>query len=228
MMLMDALSLFSCRIGLCFDRLGHRQAPEAVHLLSGRCGAWISPQAEPSGDVLGLGGAATPLKTQLNSSHQDLARLFLWVLREYEEVEPIILSGEKQLPPFPRGRRKGEKNKNKNKKPTKKHPHSPQWAKKMRSPSRRRRMPSWRPWTSKESSSYPLGQGWWSKKGDTPHPTSDCGVAAEPPHPTRDCGVAAEPPQRRHQGKAMPGASPAGMEGGTERNLTPLASKFPP
>lgn len=25
---------------------------------------------------------------------QDLARLFLWVVRNYEEVEPIILSGE--------------------------------------------------------------------------------------------------------------------------------------
>ena len=27
------------------------------------------------------------------SDLQDLARLFIWVLREYSEVEPIILSG---------------------------------------------------------------------------------------------------------------------------------------
>lgn len=34
---------------------------------------------------------------------QDLARLFLWVLREYDEVEPIILSGKAWLPPQERG-----------------------------------------------------------------------------------------------------------------------------
>lgn len=207
------LSLFSCRIGLCFDRLGHRQAPEAVHLLSGRCGAWISPQAEPSGDVLGLGGAATPLKTQLNSSHQDLARLFLWVLREYEEVEPIILSGEKQLPPFPRGRRKGEKNKNKNKKPTKKHPHSPQWAKKMRSPSRRRRMPSWRPWTSKESSSYPLGQGWWSKRGAPHIPLATVGSQQSPHIPPGTVGSQQSPPNADTRAKPCPEHPQPGWRG---------------
>lgn len=32
-------------------------------------------------------------------SPQDLARLFLWVLREYDEVEPIILSGKSQFTP---------------------------------------------------------------------------------------------------------------------------------
>lgn len=40
------------------------------------------------------------------SDFQDLARLFIWVLREYDEVEPIILSGGHPVAPLPlpRGR----------------------------------------------------------------------------------------------------------------------------
>lgn len=37
--------------------------------------------------------------SELSALPQDLARLFLWVLREYDEVEPIILSGKPWLPP---------------------------------------------------------------------------------------------------------------------------------
>lgn len=35
------------------------------------------------------------------SNFQDLARLFIWVLREYDEVEPIILSGGHPVAPLP-------------------------------------------------------------------------------------------------------------------------------
>lgn len=37
-------------------------------------------------------GTGKPLRQFIYSL--DLARLFLWVLREYNEIEPIILSGE--------------------------------------------------------------------------------------------------------------------------------------
>lgn len=37
-------------------------------------------------------GSGKPLRQFIYSL--DLARLFVWVLRNYEEVEPIILSGE--------------------------------------------------------------------------------------------------------------------------------------
>ena len=40
-------------------------------------------------------GSGTPLR-QFIYSH-DLARLFIWQLREYDDIEPVILSGEKQI-----------------------------------------------------------------------------------------------------------------------------------
>jgi GDP-L-fucose synthase len=40
---------------------------------------------------LTIWGSGTPLRQFIYS--QDLAKLFLWVLREYNEIEPIILSG---------------------------------------------------------------------------------------------------------------------------------------
>lgn len=44
------------------------------------------------GKPLVVWGSGTPRRQFIYSL--DLARLFLWVLREYPEVEPIILSGE--------------------------------------------------------------------------------------------------------------------------------------
>lgn len=44
------------------------------------------------GKPLVVWGSGTPRRQFIYSL--DLARLFLWVLREYNEVEPIILSGE--------------------------------------------------------------------------------------------------------------------------------------
>ncbi len=40
---------------------------------------------------LTIWGTGKPLRQFIYSL--DLARLFLWVLREYDEIEPIILSG---------------------------------------------------------------------------------------------------------------------------------------
>lgn len=37
-------------------------------------------------------GSGKPLRQFIYS--KDLARLFVWVLRSYEDVEPIILSGQ--------------------------------------------------------------------------------------------------------------------------------------
>jgi len=37
-------------------------------------------------------GSGKPLRQFIYSL--DLAKLFLWVLREYKEIDPIILSGE--------------------------------------------------------------------------------------------------------------------------------------
>ena len=34
-------------------------------------------------------------------SYQDVGRLLVWVLREYDEIEPIILSGEYSAVPTP-------------------------------------------------------------------------------------------------------------------------------
>lgn len=44
------------------------------------------------GKPLMVWGSGSPRRQFIYSL--DLARLFLWVLREYPEVEPIILSGE--------------------------------------------------------------------------------------------------------------------------------------
>jgi GDP-L-fucose synthase len=38
-----------------------------------------------------VGGTGKPLRQFIYS--RDLAKLFIWVLREYQETEPIILSG---------------------------------------------------------------------------------------------------------------------------------------
>jgi GDP-L-fucose synthase len=39
-----------------------------------------------------VSGTGTPLRQFIFS--QDLAKLFIWQLREYPEIDPIILSGE--------------------------------------------------------------------------------------------------------------------------------------
>lgn len=46
---------------------------------------------EKNGDTFVVLGSGKPLRQFIYSL--DLARLFLWVLRDYNEVEPIILSG---------------------------------------------------------------------------------------------------------------------------------------
>lgn len=113
------------------------------------------------------------------SDFQDLARLFIWVLREYDEVEPIILSGGHPVAPLPlpRGRthvcaegswgwewecggglgscKAGWRRPHLAVGP----PRSPQWARRMRSLSRRQPKPWWRPWTSTGRSLYPLALG---------------------------------------------------------------------
>nr|XP_031359982.1 GDP-L-fucose synthase isoform X2 [Lonchura striata domestica] len=96
--------------------------------------------AKQSGSALTVWGTGKPRRQFIYSL--DLARLFLWVLREYDEVEPIILSGEPWLPPrspFSMGEQ------------PRSFP-SPQWEKKMKSPSGKRQRPSRRPWNSGESS----------------------------------------------------------------------------
>uniref|UniRef100_A0A3Q1FHL7 GDP-L-fucose synthase n=1 Tax=Acanthochromis polyacanthus TaxID=80966 RepID=A0A3Q1FHL7_9TELE len=50
----------------------------------------VSPQARQEGKPLVVWGSGTPRRQFIYSL--DLARLFLWVLREYPEVDPIILS----------------------------------------------------------------------------------------------------------------------------------------
>ncbi|XP_031408786.1 GDP-L-fucose synthase isoform X3 [Meleagris gallopavo] len=97
--------------------------------------------AKQNGSALTVWGTGKPRRQFIYSL--DLARLFVWVLREYEEVEPIILSGKDKIP---RGRGKGGNN-GLSSSP------SPQWEKKMKSPSERLQRQSWRPWTSGESSS---------------------------------------------------------------------------
>ncbi|NWR49593.1 FCL synthase, partial [Regulus satrapa] len=52
--------------------------------------------AKQSGSALTVWGTGQPRRQFIYSL--DLARLFLWVLREYDEVEPIILSGKPWLP----------------------------------------------------------------------------------------------------------------------------------
>jgi nucleoside-diphosphate-sugar epimerase len=57
----------------------------------------IIPCDIPAGDdtPLTVWGSGTPLRQFVFS--QDLARLFIWVLREYKEIDPIILSvGEEE------------------------------------------------------------------------------------------------------------------------------------
>ncbi len=39
-----------------------------------------------------VAGTGTPLRQFIYS--RDLAKLFIWVLREYDEIDPVILSGE--------------------------------------------------------------------------------------------------------------------------------------
>ncbi|KAI4899146.1 hypothetical protein NFI96_013234 [Prochilodus magdalenae] len=54
--------------------------------------------AQKEGTPLQVWGSGRPLRQFIYSL--DLARLFLWVLREYDEVDPIILSGEHDLTEF--------------------------------------------------------------------------------------------------------------------------------
>lgn len=127
----------------------------------GGAGAWTPVRSEPTWVVLGSighpqgwvplrwegwGTAATPQEPF--APLQDLARLFLWVLREYDEVEPIILSGKPCPPPTlqPLFKRMGEQPQS---------CPSPQWEKKMKSPSEKQQRQSWRPWISGESLLYP-------------------------------------------------------------------------
>jgi GDP-L-fucose synthase len=39
-----------------------------------------------------VGGTGKPLRQFIYS--RDLAKLFIWTLREYQEIDPIILSGK--------------------------------------------------------------------------------------------------------------------------------------
>lgn len=43
-----------------------------------------------------VGGTGKPLRQFIYS--RDLAKLFIWQLREYEDVEPVILSGTNPAP----------------------------------------------------------------------------------------------------------------------------------
>ncbi len=47
--------------------------------------------AKERGEPLVVCGSGKALRQFIYS--EDLAKLFLWVLREYQEIEPIILSG---------------------------------------------------------------------------------------------------------------------------------------
>ncbi|KAG8542618.1 hypothetical protein GDO81_026409 [Engystomops pustulosus] len=49
-------------------------------------------RAKETGTALSIWGTGKPRRQFIYSL--DLARLFIWVLREYDEVDPIILSGE--------------------------------------------------------------------------------------------------------------------------------------
>ena len=56
---------------------------------------WIDRCAAENGTPFVVGGTGRPLRQFIYS--RDLAKLFIWQLREYESVEPIILSvGEEQ------------------------------------------------------------------------------------------------------------------------------------
>lgn len=151
-----------------------------VWVCGGGAGAWTPVRSEPTWVVLGSighpqgwvplrwegwGTAATPQEP--SAPPQDLARLFLWVLREYDEVEPIILSG-KPCPPLtlhPLFKRMGEQPQS--------YP-SPQWEKKMKSPSERQQRRSWRPWISGESLLYP------SLEASPPHLQGCCSMGGTP------------------------------------------------
>ena len=50
-----------------------------------------------------VSGTGKPLRQFIYS--YDLAKLFIWQLREYDDVEPVILSGTASLPPITRLRR---------------------------------------------------------------------------------------------------------------------------
>ena len=119
------------------------------------------------------------------SDRQDLARLFIWALREYDEVEPIILSGGRPAaPPHPHqpggtlsvpgaaeqgggfwGPGSGGLT-------WPLAPGSPQWARRTRCLSRRQLRPWWRPWTSTGRSPYLLVGGW----GASGLPAEDCAL----------------------------------------------------
>ena len=44
------------------------------------------------GEPFVVSGSGTPLRQFIYS--RDLGKLFIWALREYQEIDPIILSGE--------------------------------------------------------------------------------------------------------------------------------------
>ena len=51
-------------------------------------------EAKKNGTAFEIWGTGSPLRQFIYSL--DLARLFVWVLREYEEVEPIILATDEE------------------------------------------------------------------------------------------------------------------------------------
>ncbi|XP_077493667.1 GDP-L-fucose synthase-like [Amblyomma americanum] len=66
--------------------------PEDGHVLSGLINR--THQAKLHGTPLEVWGSGKPLRQFIYSL--DLARLIVWVLREYSEVDPIILSGDEE------------------------------------------------------------------------------------------------------------------------------------
>lgn len=52
-------------------------------------------EANKSGQPFEIWGTGTPLRQFIYSL--DLAKLFIWVLREYEEIEPIILASDQEV-----------------------------------------------------------------------------------------------------------------------------------
>ncbi len=47
------------------------------------------------GEDLTVAGTGKPLRQFIYS--RDLAKLFIWMLRDYDDVEPLILSGERDF-----------------------------------------------------------------------------------------------------------------------------------
>jgi nucleoside-diphosphate-sugar epimerase len=58
----------------------------------------FSPRTE-NGTPFTVSGSGTPLRQFIYS--RDLAKLFIWQLKEYPEIDPIILSGQSFYFPFP-------------------------------------------------------------------------------------------------------------------------------